>query len=74
MAINEIEMSVISVMIEAIKIAMTDEEIATNNATTAIIETKTIVAKGKIVHMLQIKIALKRIKDHALILKHVQQL
>ncbi len=50
------------------------EEIATNNATTAIIETKTIVAKGKIVHMLQIKIALKRIKGHALILKHVQQL
>ena len=73
MVINEIEMNVISVMIEAIKIAMT-EEIATNNATTAIIETKTIIAKGKIVHMLQIKIALKRIKGHALILKHVQQL
>ena len=73
MAISEIEMSAISVMIEAIKIAMT-EEIATNNATIAIIGTKTTVAKGKIVHMLQIKTALKRIKDHALILKHVQQL
>ena len=58
MAINEIEMSAISVMIEAIKIAMT-EEIATNNATIAIIGTKIIVTKGKIVHMLQIKIALK---------------
>ena len=56
-----------------IKIAMT-EEIATNNATTAIIETKTIVVKNKIVQILQIRIALKQIKDHALISRRVQRL
>ena len=70
---SEIEKSAIRVIIETTKIEMT-VGIAARNATIAIIETKTIVAKGKIVHMLQIRIALKQIKDHALISRRVQRL
>ena len=70
---SEIEKSAIRVMIETTKTEMAVGIVA-SNVTIAIIATKIIVVKSKIVHMLQIKIALKRIKDHALILKHVQQL
>ena len=61
-------------MSEARKIEMT-VGIAMNNATIAIIAAKIIGIKGKTVQMvLQIKIALNRIKGHALISRRVQQL
>ena len=74
MAINKIEKRTISIMSEARKIEMT-VGIAMNNATIAIIAAKIIGIKGKTVQMvLQIKIALNRIKGHALISRRVQQL
>ena len=70
---SEIEKSAIRVIIETTKIEMT-VGIAARNATIAIIAIRIIVVKNKIVQILQIRIALKQIKDHALISRRVQRL